>query len=194
MERKKELRKWIAQEKTRYSASTLKALSVDILTCLEELDAFQQANTVLLYHSMRDEVDTHGFIEKWKDHKKIILPVVVGDVLELRLYTGPQDLAKGPFGIGEPTGELFTDYPTIDIAIVPGLAFDTDGHRLGRGKGYYDKLLPHIPALKAGICFPFQLIEKIPVEATDINMDIIITSNENELSHSHHSLPPCDRE
>lgn len=143
---------------------------------------------------MSDEVNTHSLIEKWKDTKKIILPVVVGDVLELRLYTGPEDLTKGPFGIGEPTGALFTDYGAIDIAIIPGVAFDTNGHRLGHGKGYYDKLLPHIPALKAGICFPFQLIKEIPVEATDINMDIIITSNENELSYSHHSLPSCDGE
>lgn len=142
---------------------------------------------------MKDEVHTHAFITKWAEVKKIILPVVIGDQLELRLYTGPQDLTPGVFGIAEPTGEPFYDYASIDIAIIPGLAFDKEGHRLGRGKGYYDKLLPHIPALKAGICFSFQIVEEVPTDARDIRMDIIISNNENELSHSYHPLPACDR-
>ena len=194
MERKKELRKWIRQEKMKYSASTLKELSVDILKRLEQLTAFQDAQTVFLYHSMKDEVHTHEFVNKWAEIKRIVLPVVVGDELELRLYTGPQDLEISDYGIAEPTGDLFTEYSSIDIAIIPGMAFDLKGHRLGRGKGYYDKLLPHIPALKAGICFSFQLIEDVPTDESDINMDLIITNNENELSHPYHPLPTRDRE
>ena len=73
-------------------------------------------------------------------------------------------------------GALFTDYATIDLVIVPGVAFDRDGNRLGRGKGYYDRLLPRIPsAYKVGICFPFQIIEEVPAEPFDIRMDEIIT-------------------
>lgn len=174
-ERKRQLRKQIAQDKTRYCNSELKDLSADILTRLEMHPAFQKATTVLLYHSLKDEVQTHSFIEKWSGEKRIILPVVVGDELELRLYTGPQDLAVGAYGISEPTGEIFTDYESIDLAIVPGVAFDTAGHRLGRGKGYYDRLLPHIEAFKIGICFPFQLIEEVPAEPFDICMNTIIT-------------------
>ena len=98
---------------------------------------------------MKDEVQTHAFIEKWSRSKRIILPVVTGDELELRVYTGPQDLAIGSYGIAEPTGAPFTDYETIDLAVIPGVAFDRYGHRLGRGKGYYDRLLPQIPAPKA---------------------------------------------
>ena len=174
-ERKKELRKLIAQEKTRYCDSTLKALSADILANLESHPAFQAANTILLYHSLKDEVQTHSFIEKWSERKRIILPVVVGDYLELRLYTSPQDLIIGSYGIAEPTGKLFTDYDSIELAVVPGVAFDQTGHRLGRGKGYYDKLLPHITATKLGICFPFQLLEEVLAEPFDICMDEIIT-------------------
>ena len=108
--------------------------------------------------------------------KRILLPVVVGDDLELRLYTGPEDLKPGAYGIEEPTGELFTDYADIDFIVVPGVAFDRNGNRLGRGKGYYDRLLPRIPsAHKAGICFPFQLVEEVPAEPFDIRMDEIIT-------------------
>ena len=75
-------------------------------------------------------------------------------------------------------GELFTNYALIDLIVVPGVAFDTKGNRLGRGKGYYDRLLPHIPsAYKAGICFPFQIVEEVPAESFDILMDEIITYN-----------------
>ena len=119
---------------------------------------------------MKDEVQTHAFIEKWSRSKRIILPVVTGDELELRVYAGPQDLAIGSYGIAEPTGAPFTDY----LAVIPGVAFDRYGHRLGRGKGYYDRLLPQIPAPKVGICFPFQLIEEVPAEAFDFRMDTII--------------------
>lgn len=174
MERKKQLRKCIAQEKKKYSDSTLKSLSEKVLITLEACPEFQKGHTILLYHSMKDEVQTHAFIEKWSRSKRIILPVVTGDELELRVYTGPQDLAIGSYGIAEPTGAPFTDYETIDLAVIPGVAFDRYGHRLGRGKGYYDRLLPQIPAPKVGICFPFQLIEEVPAEAFDFRMDTII--------------------
>ena len=123
--------------------------------------------------------------KKWSSEKRILLPVVVGDDLELRIYTGPEDMSiSGIYGIAEPTGEIFTDYAAIEFIVVPGVAFDAKGNRLGRGKGYYDRLLPRIPsAYKAGICFPFQLVEEVPAESFDIRMDIIITINEDELSH-----------
>ncbi|WP_321332836.1 5-formyltetrahydrofolate cyclo-ligase [uncultured Bacteroides sp.] len=160
----------------RYSRPVLKDLSADILALLEKHPVFRAAHTILIYHSKADEVQTHEFIEKWSKSKKILLPVVVRDELELRVYSGPQSLRTGSYGIEEPTGPLFTDYASIDMAIIPGVAFDDSGHRLGRGKGYYDKLLPSIAAYKAGICFPFQLVEEVPAEAFDIRMDTIITS------------------
>lgn len=169
--------------------------SAKILAALEAHPAFRAAKTVLLYYSLKDEVDTHAFVRKWSNQKQILLPVVVGDDLELRLYTGPEGMQISSYGIEEPVGEAFTDYDSIDLIVVPGVAFDQKGNRLGRGKGYYDRLLPQIPsAYKAGICFPFQLVEEVPAEPHDVCMDIIITINENELSHSHHPLPSCDRE
>lgn len=173
--KEKELRRQVALLKTRHSSSTTRQ-SAEILAALEAHPAFRAATTVLLYHSLKDEVDTHEFIRKWSREKRILLPVVVGDDLELRLYTRPEDLKPGAYGIEEPTGELFTDYADIDFIVVPGVAFDRNGNRLGRGKGYYDRLLPRIPsAYKAGICFPFQLVEKVPAEPFDIRMDEIIT-------------------
>lgn len=173
-EKKKLLRKQIAALKKLQSDSTLKQLSHKILASLEQLPAFEEASVLLLYYSLSDEVCTHNFIEKWKDKKTILLPVVVGDELELRHYTGTNDLQIGAYGINEPTGALFCDYNAIDLAVIPGVAFDKEGHRLGRGKGYYDRLLPKIHAIKVGICFPFQLLPAIPAEPFDIKMDVVI--------------------
>lgn len=151
-------------------------LSADIIAALEAHPAFRAANVVLLYHSLSDEVDTHECLQRWSDKKCVLLPVVKGNDLELRRYTGPSDLAIGAYGIEEPTGEAFTEYEKIDFIAVPGVAFDRKGNRLGRGKGYYDRLLPRIPqAFKAGICFPFQLVNEIPAEQFDVCMDEIIT-------------------
>lgn len=158
------------------TTTTLRSQSAEILAALEAHPAFRAASTVLLYHSLPDEVYTHDFIARWSGRKQVLLPVVTGDDLVLRKYTAPEDLAQGAYGIEEPTGELFTDYEAIDFIAVPGIAFDRKGNRLGRGKGYYDRLLPRIPsAFKAGICFPFQMVEEVPSEPFDIRMDEVIT-------------------
>lgn len=158
------------------SSDMRQPLSAKILAALEAHPAFRAANTILLYHSLKDEVDTHGFIEKWSYQKHILLPVVIGEELELRTYTGPNDLRIGAYGIEEPVRTPFTDYAAIDLAVIPGVAFDSRGNRLGRGKGYYDRLLPHMPTTyKIGICFPFQLVKEVPAETSDIRMDEIVT-------------------
>ena len=121
---------------------------------------------------MDDEVQTHDFVEKWHRQKTVLLPVVKGDELELRIYTGRQNLKTGEaYHIEEPTGEAFTAYEKIDLAIIPGVSFDARGNRLGRGKGYYDKLLPLLHSYNIGICYNFQVNEKLPVEPFDRRMD-----------------------
>lgn len=81
----------------------------------------------------------------------------------------------------EPTGEPFTDYAAIDVAVVPGMGFDTSCRRLGRGKGYYDRLLPKAAnACKIGVCFGFQLLASIPADGHDVKMDRIITHGWHE--------------
>lgn len=177
-ELKKQLRKEITQKKSRFSSAELDEFSNRLLNKLEQLPAFQQAATVLLYHSLKDEVRTHAFVEKWKNQKNILLPVVIGDDLELRKYTGKQDLAVGAYGIEEPAGEPFEEFDRIDLAIIPGVSFDSKGNRLGRGKGYYDRLLPKIKSYKIGICFSFQVSKEVPAEPFDIRMDAVVTDQE----------------
>lgn len=148
-----------------------------IMHQVEQLPRFIQAQTILLYWSMDDEVQTHDFVEKWYKQKNILLPCVDGDDLRLRAYTGADHMTAGEqFGIGEPTGAEFTDYAKIDIIIVPGVAFDRQGNRMGRGRGFYDRLLQRTPdAYKIGVAFDFQMRNTIPTEPHDIPMDKVVS-------------------
>jgi 5-formyltetrahydrofolate cyclo-ligase len=131
---KKELRQYIAQQKRNYSVAQKTEWSSSLFQKLENHPLFLQAHTILLYHSLPDEVQTHDFVEKWHRQKTVLLPVVKGDELELRIYTGRQNLKTGEaYHIEEPTGEAFTAYEKIDLAIIPGVSFDARGNRLGRG-------------------------------------------------------------
>ena len=94
----------------------------------------------------------------------------------VRHYTGKDCLETGAFGIEEPSGENFTDFDEIELGIIPGVSFDRQGNRLGRGKGYYDKLLPLLPhSYNIGICYRFQAREEIPAEPFDKRMDEVWT-------------------
>jgi 5-formyltetrahydrofolate cyclo-ligase len=177
---KKQLRKTIAQLKESYSAETVSQLSEKIGQRLEQNPLFRQAKGVALYHALPGEVQTALLIEKWCTKKKIFLPVVDGDCLHLYLYTGKEALKKGAFGIWEPdTSSLQTaDAEDIDLIIVPGIAFDRQLNRMGRGKGYYDRLLASSPAPCIGICFHFQLVKQVPADAHDRKMTQIITEED----------------
>lgn len=144
---------------------------------VEALEEFRRAGTVLLYWSMEDEVQTHAFVNRWYERKCLLLPCVDGDELRLRQYTGPECLKAGEqFGIGEPVGPEFTDLDRVELIIVPGVAFDRSGNRMGRGRGFYDRLLKSTPnAYKVGVAFGFQMVESVPVEEFDVPMNRVIS-------------------
>ena len=158
---KKELRKQIRAAKKAVPFCEKLQRSESIMQRVEELERFRQAGTVLLYWSMEDEVQTHDFVNRWYEKKRLLLPCVDGDDLRLRQYTGPECLKAGEqFGIGEPTGPEFTELEQVELIIVPGVAFDRKGNRMGRGRGFYDRLLKSTPkAFKVGVGFDFQLLD-----------------------------------
>lgn len=175
-EQKKQLRKEIREEKKRHSAEELMAYSSTLLKQIENHPHFIASHTILMYHSLGDEVQTHAFVEKWHKEKKILLPVVSGDILKLRHYTGKACLETGRFDIEEPTGEDYQAYNEIELGIIPGVSFDQQGNRIGRGKGYYDKLLPLLShSYNIGICYHFQARDKVPQEPFDKKMDEVWT-------------------
>lgn len=143
---------------------------------LERLPEFQRSEVVLMYWSMDDEVQTHSFVERWYEQKTVLLPCVAGDNLLLRQYKGPASMAPGEqFGIPEPTGEVWTDLDAVQLVVVPGVAFDEHNNRMGRGRGFYDRLLKLTPrALKVGVAYTFQVLPEIPVDPFDVPMDAVI--------------------
>lgn len=175
---KAELRKNIRERKRQFTSKMLGELSLMLINKLLENDKIKEANTILMYYSMPDEVNTHQVVDTLVAlGKKVLLPVVInGEELEIREYKDKNDLKEGiAYHIMEPVGEKYNDYKNIDVAVVPGMSFDDNGNRLGRGKGYYDRFLKQIPqAYKIGICFYFQKVEAVPTEKTDIKMDEVI--------------------
>ena len=172
---KDELRQAVreAKRKVPYEQKVLR--SATIMERLEAMPAFVNAKVVLLYWSMRDEVYTHDLVNRWYTSKTILLPCVDGDNLILRQYTGPKCLKAGEqFGIGEPTGAEYTDIDKIDLIVVPGVAFDSHRNRMGRGRGFYDRLLCNTSATKIGVAFNFQYFPSIPVDSHDIPMDYVV--------------------
>ena len=171
---KQELRKMIRQRKQQHSVDESSAF----INRLKDNSHFLHAHTLLLYSALPDEVPTQTLIDELvAQGKTVLLPRVVSDTdMELRRYSGPADLQQGAFGIMEPTGELFTDYAAIDVAIIPGMAFDDEGHRLGRGKGYYDRFLAKLPptTYKIGLCFSWQRVDHVPTDSHDIPMDEVM--------------------
>ena len=179
---KKELRKQIRAAKKAVPFCDKLTRSIPIMQQVEQLEQFRQCDTVLLYWSMDDEVQTHDFVNRWYKEKKLLLPCVDGDDLILRQYTSPDCMVAGEqFGIGEPTGEAFTDLESIGMIIVPGVAFDAKKNRMGRGRGFYDRLLKCTPnAFKVGVAFDFQMVELVPTEPFDVAMDEVICETVNE--------------
>ena len=196
---KQELRQEIRRRKAACSLEERAALSALVTARLLQHPHWTSAQTVLLYHSLPDEVNTHDLIRQaCAEGKRVLLPAVVGDDLELRELPQPSALSpqpsalspqspslrEGAFHILEPTGPLFTDYDAIDLAVIPGVAFTPDGRRLGRGRGYYDRLLARLNihhsttgpacAYTIGLAFPFQLLEDIPTEPHDIKLNEIL--------------------
>lgn len=156
----------------------MRGMSQEIMCRLEEHELFKAAHTVLLYHSLPDEVDTRPTIRRWWRTKRILLPVVTSATeLELRIYNGPECMKKGAFGIYEPTGKAFEQFGEIEFAVIPGIAFDASGNRLGRGRGYYDRLLAALKShgvQTAGVCFDFQRLPAVPADEHDMAVDELI--------------------
>ena len=178
MIQKKELRKEIRARKRDIPVDELREMSRLLCKRLLANERLGNASTVMMYYPLSDEVDVTPVIEQLAESgKTVVLPQVTGEAeMVLRRYTGKADLREGAFGIMEPCGELFTDYEAIDVAIIPGMAFDRHGNRLGRGKGYYDRFLPLLPTrvYKIGVCFPFQLLDDIPMEEHDKRVNLIV--------------------
>lgn len=154
--------------------TTRKSAAVEVFQRLEKTAAFLLADRIMMYHSLPDELYTHDFLRKWAGRKKFYLPRVNGVDLEVLPYEESR-LELGSFHIEEPSGSEVTDPADMELVIVPAVAYDRKGKRLGRGKGFYDRFLQNTKATKVGVGYEFQLLDELPSEPHDVPMDIIIT-------------------
>lgn len=146
---------------------------------LESHPRFKAAQIILFYVSTPEEVDTHELIQTHLNKKTILVPTVHGNHLKCYELTKWNQLKKGTYGILEIPSTLhspFTQPP--ELIIVPGIAFDTKGHRVGYGKGYYDNTLSRHSAPTIGLAYQLQVVDHIPQEPHDQAVDILITETE----------------
>lgn len=174
-EDKKALRQHVKKLKANLTTEEKLNHSNLIWQSVEALDVFTEAERVLLYWSLDDEVQTHDFVNKWSKNKSIYLPVINGETLDIVRFEDECSLImECKFGVAEPCGERLSDITTLDLMIVPGVAFDVENNRMGRGKAFYDKLLCNTDIFKLGVCFPCQLFPQVPHDENDVKMDLVI--------------------
>ena len=178
---KQDVRRLVKERKTAVSPEDKRFFSERGTAALLRHPAWRTARTVCLYWALPDEVQTHDLCRLAAKEKTVLLPAVQGDDLVLRRFTGDGCLSSdNAFHIGEPIGEDWQDLEHIDLVLVPGVAFDRQLHRIGRGRGFYDRMLPGIPAFKIGICFDFQLFDAIPTDSLDVPVDDLIVCARSE--------------
>ena len=177
MRTKQEIRRYIKEAVKAGTASELAGMSDDVCRKIlgRVLREGKSPMLILLYWSLPDEVQTPALIERLHQlGHRVLLPVVTGNTIQLAEYSDTAGMTTGAFDIQEPVGEAFDNYDEIDLAFIPGRAFTTGGARLGRGKGYYDRLLTQMRCPLIGVCFPFQIVEEIPMETHDIMLNEVI--------------------
>jgi len=148
-----------------------------------KMKIFKQAHKVLFYMPIRGEVDLRDIFKKKPAKMKIILPRVKNSTeLVLHSINHPEKLPKGKFMIPEPTASHPSISPNeLDLVLIPGIVFAENGHRIGYGKGFYDRLLKKTNCPKIGIAYEFQIVKNISAKPHDVPMDMIVT--EKKIHH-----------
>jgi len=142
------------------------------------LDAYRRARCVAAYAAFGSEVSTAAITARvLTDGKQLAMARVEGDALVLHRVLDPaRDLVPGTWDIPEPAPDLpVVDPRAVDLFLLPGLAFDPGGGRLGYGRGFFDRVLAEVPGVKVALAFDGQLVEAVPVEPRDVAMDGVVT-------------------
>ncbi len=183
---KAETRRLIRDYRDQMPPDEVSKRSTRIYKRLFSLPEFADAHRVLFYMSFRNEPDTHKMIERsMQIGKNVNLPRIAVDKSDLDIYeihNIEMDTVPGILGIIEPRHDAkkCEDISKIDLCIVPGIAFDRRGHRIGWGKGFYDRFLPKLSprTKKFGLAYDFQLVDRITFHCKDFPLDGLITENE----------------
>lgn len=183
MKGKKEIRSYIKELKKNLSEDEIRVRSNRIAEKFYAQPYYNQSKNIYLYVSYNQEVDTVGIIKHiLEDKKRVAVPKVIDDTMEFHEITNLEQLSEGAFGILEPVvNKPVSENPewaSSNLMIVPGLAFDKSGNRIGYGGGYYDRYIHKYPdriGLKIAFAYDFQVLEHIEIESFDEKIDGIIT-------------------
>lgn len=184
MDAKTWLRLRLSAQRAALTACEIAQKSAAIAARVCALPAFLASQTVMVYLALSHEVQTTEIITvARRQHKRIVVPVIRGaSLLAVALPWDMAQVRRGPYGIREPRDPIAVIDPrAIDFVVVPGLAFDRWGGRLGFGKGYYDRFLSQLPtaASLCGVAFCVQMVSRVPQEAHDVCMSYVITEQES---------------
>jgi len=175
---KQALRKQLRSVRAALPASACESRSAEITTRVLALEELRAVETVLAFASIRNEVDTQALIDAFHTMgKRVALPRVVDRALTLHLVKQGEELRAGAFSVPEPPADA-PPIPAgeVDFALIPALAVDPRGYRIGYGGGYYDRLLPQLRnALSCALVYDFQLVAEIPELPFDVTVDLIVT-------------------
>ncbi len=177
---KKEIRAEVKKRRREADEETLHEKSLQILERFRQLSAYKDASLLLAYVDAKREVETRLLMRcAWDDGKKVAVPRVDGDgIMHFYYLRSLKDLEPGAFGIMEPRADCRICEPEEGLLLMPGVAFDEQGHRVGYGGGYYDRYLEKHPHLiHIALAFEFQIFPEVPSEKHDICPDLIVTEN-----------------
>lgn len=175
---KADIREQISRKRRYLTKQEKFLLDKTITEKLIKLPEWKKAKNILVYIAHKHEIQTYSLIEKNLKIKNIIIPKthLRYHSLSLHRIKKEEDLVYGRYNLIEPKpGTEMIAPEKIDLAVVPGLVFDLNGHRIGYGKGYYDKLNKHLKCKKISLAYSFQIIDNIPAEKHDQPIDILIT-------------------
>jgi 5-formyltetrahydrofolate cyclo-ligase len=170
---------FLAERKSRPS-ELCAGSSTEIQRQLLQSDLFRAANSLALYSPIHNEVFTEMVAEQaLACGKKLVYPRVNDDALEFVEIAGPSDLVRGAFGVLEPRGTNVTPVERLDMVVVPGVVFDLSGHRLGYGRGFYDRALVQCSkeCVKVGFAYDSQLVEQLPAVDHDERLSVLMTES-----------------
>lgn len=176
---KNRIRKEILSLRKSMTETIIEQYSRKITQKLISHPIYQNAELVFCYVDAKNEVKTSDIIkDAWSLGKKVAVPKVHGEVMKFYLIDSYEELEQGCFGILEPKEEceVVVEVPRNSVVIMPGVAFDRQGNRIGYGKGYYDKYFSkYLEVYKIAIAFSLQIVPEIPADRFDIKADCVIT-------------------
>lgn len=178
---KNEIRQINKQKRASMNEEDVKKKSSDAAKLFLSSPQYKNSKCIMLYMPLGNETDTKDILQSaLSDNKKIVYPVTDAERGVITPYEVSEttEFEKGAFSVLVPKNAEKADVKKIDVVIVPGIAFDKNGNRVGFGKGCYDKFLRNLRVIKIGYCYEYQICHKINRDEFDVLMDYIITEKE----------------